>query len=1099
MKQLLTQFSRSPKAHALGVLLFGIALFTAIITIFPISVGIAVVGFGSVLLLATSIALFLKLRRFEKSQRDWIEQEITSLHGQFATLHLSLNSDLREQERNTVAVLRRELREISSSVQGHKSLVTKELASLREVREESSTRGTFSGVHDDELVRSSRAARAWDIADRMRSMSALAIEPDLDAETDAIRRSKFFDEDWYRTQAGEMPADPVRHYVEEGALRDFSPHPLFDPVWYLEQQPTCLATFRTPLAHFIAQGRNADIDPHPAFDSRWYLGQVPGIEPDVTAALHYVQQGDRSHLNPNPFFDAEWYLAEYEPDATGLPPFLHYLTVGWKRGYRPGPGFRSDEVAARIGTQSDPLSVFLWDQRTGRLRVPPGEACHNEADWYWHHLTSGAYHEPVEPDTFALYRIIGNDLPPRHKENQTLENIGFILENEEEFENCQKHWIVNRIADPATEADIIALLDEHGASYIRIPFDLDEYAAAEWNFSGMTNEHRSYRPTFSNIKSSSQLRAKEHPYHYKNLYAINNNGARNTALEHGRQRATWVLPWDGNCFLTREAFQELRREIREHRHLRYFIVPMARLTDNALLRQAGFKPPAEEEPQVVFHRDAEESFDPNARYGHRPKVELFYRLGVPGRWDQWPALEWDPPRADLARESGRWAHASWVARLFSGEATQESNTSLRGEQRGIGIRLHLDQLDEQAVRRGFDSGALFTLDDHVLDAQRSLYRDGGDKLLSGVLDDIISRATADLTNPVYSVTTKTTLAPSGDIHDYWHPAPYWWPNPDTADGLPYVNRDGIRVPGSILGEEGSEQYDRTSLQLMIEETWRAALAGYFTGEQKFFDRGARLLRGWFTDPATRMNPHLEYSQVRMGHKKNRGNSTGIIETKDFYFLLDAARLIERSGAFGETDRSEFRRWFVEYRRWLSEGDLGVRERSSLNNHATWYDVQLAGIDAYLDDVRGLLETFRRVHERVGQHFDPLDGRQPEELHRTVTQHYCHYNIQAWMTLADFSTRLGHNLWVYETPEGSGLGRGIAWILDRATKEWPYEQVQPFDPERTRVLAHLAKVDHPNRDEVRGGERFAVKQQFTAHDGIRPYWAVGTRPEGNGSS
>ena len=38
---------------------------------------------------------------------------------------------------------------------------------------------------------------------------------------------------------------------------------------------------------------------------------------------------------------------------------------------------------------------------------------------------------------------------------------------------------------------------------------------------------------------------------------MNNNGARNAALREGRRRAKWVLPWDGNCFVTEEGWAEL--------------------------------------------------------------------------------------------------------------------------------------------------------------------------------------------------------------------------------------------------------------------------------------------------------------------------------------------------------------------------------------------------------------------------------------------------------------------------------------------------------------------------------------------------------------
>ena len=88
---------------------------------------------------------------------------------------------------------------------------------------------------------------------------------------------------------------------------------------------------------------------------------------------------------------------------------------------------------------------------------------------------------------------------------------------------------------------------------------------------------------------------------------MNNNGARNVALSHGKKRAKWVLPWDGNCFMTMQAWQELTATIQAQPHLKYFAVAMARVKDNAVLLDNGFLPGPGEGPQ----------------------------LGIPGKWDGW--------------------------------------------------------------------------------------------------------------------------------------------------------------------------------------------------------------------------------------------------------------------------------------------------------------------------------------------------------------------------------------------------------------------------------------------------------------------------------
>src|SRR5262245_42945004 len=53
----------------------------------------------------------------------------------------------------------------------------------------------------------------------------------------------------------------------------------------------------------------------------------------------------------------------------------------------------------------------------------------------------------------------------------------------------------------------------------------------------------------------------------------------------------------------------------------------------------------------------------------------------------------------------------------------------------------------------------------------------------------------------FSVTQKERTPPSGDKHDYLSLAPYWWPDPKSKDGLPYIRRDGETNPDSKRGTD----------------------------------------------------------------------------------------------------------------------------------------------------------------------------------------------------------------------------------------------------------------------------------------------------------
>jgi len=90
----------------------------------------------------------------------------------------------------------------------------------------------------------------------------------------------------------------------------------------------------------------------------------------------------------------------------------------------------------------------------------------------------------------------------------------------------------------------------------------------------------------------------------------------------------------------------------------------------------------------------------------------------------------------------------------------------------------------------------------------------------------------------YSVTHKTLSPPSGTKRDYMSLAPYWWPNPHTSNGLPYIRRDGVVNP------QRDQTSDRKLLDNMIQAVRTLATAYFFTNSEKFGHRAAELLHVW---------------------------------------------------------------------------------------------------------------------------------------------------------------------------------------------------------------------------------------------------------------
>ncbi|MCC5841335.1 MAG: hypothetical protein JJT96_14555 [Opitutales bacterium] len=290
------------------------------------------------------------------------------------------------------------------------------------------------------------------------------------------------------------------------------------------------------------------------------------------------------------------------------------------------------------------------------------------------------------PDSFALFRIIGNDLPPRHQSGQTLQNLRFILDHEPAFPDCTKHWILNRIVDPATHSRIVGLLEARGASFWDIPFKLSEYKRIPLDLSILPTSLIKRLLRLALLTRANRDRLRLALRAAQNNYVMHNNGARNHALEEGRKIAKWILPFDGNCYFTESAWAATRSAVQREPWLKYFAVPMARVVKNEDLLNNDFRPPPTEEPQLLFRCDAKESFNPLFPYGRRPKVELFWTLGIPGPWDKWTDGWWDPPRRPLSEEAFQFGRAGWVARLFSGHTALETAGKKGPSQRGIARR-----------------------------------------------------------------------------------------------------------------------------------------------------------------------------------------------------------------------------------------------------------------------------------------------------------------------------------------------------------------------------------------------------------------------------
>ncbi|MCG7600314.1 alginate lyase family protein [Halomonas sp. McH1-25] len=326
---------------------------------------------------------------------------------------------------------------------------------------------------------------------------------------------------------------------------------------------------------------------------------------------------------------------------------------------------------------------------------------------------------------------------------------------------------------------------------------------------------------------------------------------------------------------------------------------------------------------------------------------------------------------------------------------------------------------------------------------------------------LVEEADEALRAPLYSVVDKTQLPASGDRHDYFSFAPYWWPNPDTEDGLPYVRRDGEYNEAT--------KSDATDKQRMIDfakDVHALGLAYYYTGQRAYAEKAARQVVNWFVDPDTRMNPNMRYAQAIPGRVD--GRDIGIIDSRMLIRVADAIELIRPADVLTASESARIQDWYREFLTWLLTSENGVEEGKADNNHGTWYDAQVVAFALFTGEDGIARRQLQVTRERIAEHFDG-QGKQKEELERTRPWHYTNFNLEAYQLLARYGEKLGEDIWGHGA-KGRSLREGFEFVADHASKgkdTWSFKELHEFEASDAlaNMLAAARAYDDPRLDRV----------------------------------
>ena len=182
----------------------------------------------------------------------------------------------------------------------------------------------------------------------------------------------------------------------------------------------------------------------------------------------------------------------------------------------------------------------------------------------------------------TIWRILGNDMPPRDKPGRRLAVLEDMLRNEPEYPEAQKWFLLNRIVDPGWHAALCKVLNNFGARYVNVPFN------------GLL------RSDYETIR----------------LHGININAARNEAISFGHAIAPWSVILDGDCTFTESNWDLILKEMQATEHTPYLSIPH--------VREGSSK---QGEPMLAFHSSSTERFDESIPFGDCDKLNLLWRLG----------------------------------------------------------------------------------------------------------------------------------------------------------------------------------------------------------------------------------------------------------------------------------------------------------------------------------------------------------------------------------------------------------------------------------------------------------------------------------------
>jgi hypothetical protein len=311
-----------------------------------------------------------------------------------------------------------------------------------------------------------------------------------------------------------------------------------------------------------------------------------------------------------------------------------------------------------------------------------------------------------------------------------------------------------------------------------------------------------------------------------------------------------------------------------------------------------------------------------------------------------------------------------------------------------------------------------------------------DRIILVLEEDLLIKADQFLKESPVTVTADICDRSEGDSHDFYSEGDYWWPDPENPDG-PYIQKDGLTNPDNFVAH-------RESLIQFSEMVGTLTSAYLITKKDSYAEAALTHCRNWFIDPNSKMNPNLLYSQAIKG--RHTGRDIGIIDAIHFMDVVQSLIVLENAGLINESEINAYKTWFSDFVNWLTTHPYGLGERNRFNNHATWWNTQVAIYADYVGNQEVLNYCIENYKTNLLPNQMAVDGSFTEELGRTKPYSYSLFNLDAMAMACLILSTEEDNLWEYEI-DGKSIAKGLAFMAPYVgdKSKWPKDpDVQYWD-------------------------------------------------------